>query len=37
LKPCDLALDITQYSPLALAQICQRHWQQNQVVKPAAA
>jgi hypothetical protein len=37
LKPCDLALDIKQYSPLALAQICHRHWQQSEVVKPAAA
>ena len=37
LKPCDLALDIMQYSPLALAQICHRHWQQSEVVKPAAA
>jgi heptosyltransferase III len=36
LKPCDLALDIKQYSPRALAQICHRHWQ-SQVVKPAAA
>ena len=37
LKPCDLALDIQQYSPLALAQICHRHWQQSEVIKPAAA
>jgi len=37
LKPSDLALDVTQYSPEALAQILQRHWQHSRAARPAAA
>ncbi len=37
LKPSDLALDVTQHSPAALAQICHRHWQMHRGATPAAA
>jgi heptosyltransferase III len=37
LKPSDLALDVTQHSPAALAQIIHRHWQLSRGFKPAAA
>jgi len=37
LKPADLALDVTQHSPAALAQILHRHWQLGRGARPAAA
>jgi heptosyltransferase III len=37
LKPSDLALDVTQHSPAALAQILHRHWQLGRSARPAAA
>ena len=37
LKPSDLALDVRQHSPEALAQILYQHWRRGRGTRPAAA